>query len=733
MEESAQTNTPALTNEPSLTTVNTLNETGPQPEGIVKPSKKPLKIITIALILIAVALVGVGIFLVRSNKIEKPGKVGDSGLARLEKFASEQEFKEYFSGGGSFGFGSAMMALDVSPRSFSEVGDSINLSPGAGASMMLEKASGAERFSTTNVQVMGIDEPDIVKTDGKNIFYSGGFHWGRYEVMPIEIWEDEPFLEDESVDALGLEDEATEEGPTEQTAIIMPETGRLPVTVNRSGTKIIEAFPPEELKEINSIEEQGELLLVGDKLVVFSGNKIIGYNIADKANPGKTWENELDNNNYITASRLYNGKVYTVTRSFTSSHSPCPMPYIKGQQSLTISCTDVYRPGIDISANSTITVMMLDPESGNVENRVTFAGNSGSTVVYMSENNIFVSYSYTTGLFDYFYRFMKEDGKEIFPESLVQRMEELKSYNLKEETKIMEFSNLFEEYISALGEKDREELNKQFEEKYKEYGKKHAREFQQTGIAKISLNDFTINSVGVVPGVPLNQFSLDEYQGNLRIATTTGDNWGMTGSESENDVYVLDPEMNIIGRVLGLGLGERIYSARFIEDKGYVVTFREIDPFYVLDLSDPRNPVMKGELKIPGYSSYLHPVNKDKILGVGMEDWKVKLSLFDVTNPANPTEKSKHSLDEYWSEAVNNHKAFLMDTKHSIFFLPGGNSGYIFSYSDDQLRLIKAIANIRAQRAIYLNDYLYILGRDKIIVLDQNSWDTVKTLNLVNQ
>ena len=120
-----------------------------------------------------------------------------------------------------------------------------------------------------------------------------------------------------------------------------------------------------------------------------------------------------------------------------------------------------------------------------------------------------------------------------------------------------------------------------------------------------------------------------------------------------------------------MGLTERVYSARFIQDKGYVVTFRQTDPFYVLDLSDPASPKLAGELKIPGYSSYLHPITKDKIIGIGKEGQNVKVSLFDASDPANPQEVSKYTLSEYWSDILNTHHAFLMDEKHGVFFLPG--------------------------------------------------------------
>ncbi|KKU39319.1 MAG: hypothetical protein UX55_C0039G0006 [Candidatus Azambacteria bacterium GW2011_GWE2_46_45] len=179
---------------------------------------------------------------------------------------------------------------------------------------------------------------------------------------------------------------------------------------------------------------------------------------------------------------------------------------------------------------------------------------------------------------------------------------------------------------------------------------------------------------------------------------------------------MLDEKLNIRGSVQGLGLTERIYSVRFIEDKGYVVTFRQTDPLYVLDLSDPARPELKGELKIPGYSAYLNP--------------QVKISLFDVSQPTQPAEKDKYILDEYWSEVLSTHHAFLLDKKHEIFFLPGGKGGYVFSYKNDKLELRKAISGVSAKRAVYINDYLYIIAEDKITVLNEIDWEKINELEL---
>ena len=125
------------------------------------------------------------------------------------------------------------------------------------------------------------------------------------------------------------------------------------------------------------------------------------------------------------------------------------------------------------------------------------------------------------------------------------------------------------------------------------YYSKHKRELEQTGIVKIALDKFNINSVGSVPGRTLNQFALDEYNNNLRVATTIGDGFSVFSSgESLNDVYVLDNSLNIIGSVKDLGKQKNLFGEIF-RDRGYVVTFRQVDPFYVLDLSNPKSTTQR--------------------------------------------------------------------------------------------------------------------------------------------
>ena len=176
---------------------------------------------------------------------------------------------------------------------------------------------------------------------------------------------------------------------------------------------------------------------------------------------------------------------------------------------------------------------------------------------------------------------------------------------------------------------------------------------------------------GQVRGFVLNQFALSEHEGALRVATTDQPPWRMGAEQRESESYVtvLDESagaLRPLGQAGGLGKGERIYAVRFMGDRGYVVTFRQVDPLYTLDLSNPRAPAVRGELKIPGFSSYLHPIGDDLLLGLGQDANEegqtrgTQLSLFDVSDLSAPTRLHQRSLgDGASSEAEYDHHAFL--------------------------------------------------------------------------
>lgn len=604
----------------------------------------------------------------------------------FEKFASEEELTAYLkkTAGVARGFfGLAPLGL---PRvGLGEIGTMEMLAPeGRGAE--------PERVSETTVQVKGIDEPDIVKTDGQEIYFSSDSP--VYRLMT------------ESVSPL-------------REGIIPPS--------QQNKTKVIKAFPLAELAKETEIDKTGNLLLKDNTLVILTNqNRLYGYDVSDPKAPTKKWQLELENNNFLVDARLYQNKIYFITQTRINTIKPCPIKPFLGED-ISIKCTDIYRPSVDVPVDVTYTAFILNPDTGKIDEKVSFVGSSGQSVLYMSPNALYATYTYYQDMIDFLYRFFLEKGQDLVPTSMIEKLKTLKGYDISSQAKMVEFQNLYEQYLASLNSNERLRIENEFTNRMEDYSQEHIRELEKTGLVKIDLDKLEVLATGNIPGRPLNQFSLDEYQNHLRVATTVGQ--GMFGtSESANDVYVLDSRLQSVGSVINLGLGERIYSARFIEDKGYLVTFKQIDPFFVLDLSNPKQPQVKGELKIPGYSSYLHPITKDKILGIGKEGSQVKVSLFNVASPENPTEISKYMLDESWSDILNTHHAFLLDKKHDIFFLPGSRGGYVFSYQNNQFKLTKAVADIQARRAIYINDYLYIIGDNQLVVLNEINWEEVNKL-----
>jgi len=193
-------------------------------------------------------------------------------------------------------------------------------------------------------------------------------------------------------------------------------------------------------------------------------------------------------------------------------------------------------------------------------------------------------------------------------------------------------------------------------------------------------------AAGSVPGTVLNQYSLSEYAGNLRVATTSGQDARPTGTPppTESAVHVLarrGARLVRVGEVGGLGRGERIYAVRFAGPTGYVVTFRQTDPLYALDLRDPARPRATGELKISGYSAYLHPAGEGRLIGVGRHaDAKgrplgLQVALFDVRDPAAPRRLSGYTVPSTWSMAEFDPHAFLYWPRTGLTVLPLGGPG----------------------------------------------------------
>jgi uncharacterized secreted protein with C-terminal beta-propeller domain len=257
--------------------------------------------------------------------------------------------------------------------------------------------------------------------------------------------------------------------------------------------------------------------------------------------------------------------------------------------------------------------------------------------------------------------------------------------------------------------------------------------------------DVQLTAMGAIPGVTLNQFSLDESDdGLLRVATTSG-----FGDKATSGIYALTAaagNLQTIGSVTGLAPGERIYSVRFIGDRGYVSTFRQVDPLFVIDLANPAKPRVVGQLKVPGFSSYLHPLDATHLLGIGRDVdpatgrvLGLQLSIFDVSDPANPKRSATYTFAgdgwQSWSAALWDHHAFSWFAKQGILALPvqqgdwwqGSNGLIVFKVDPSSTDGFQNLGEIKhddpVQRSIRIGDFLYSVsaGEVKVHRLDDPS------------
>lgn len=639
---------------------------------------------------------------------------------KLEKFSSAEDFKQYLEESekssnsffGGLGRGGAVMENQALSA---DSGSSAKSWGGAAAAptSMPSLTATPDRVSETNVQVLGIDEPDVVKTNGQQIYYSQEQNFAR----PLMGIPERPVAD------------------TKVRAIYPP----YPYPEYQGETKIINAFPPNNLKTASKIDKNGDLLYYKNTLIVFAENKhkIYGYDLSKPDDPQEKWNIEIKDKDELMGARLYKDKVYLVTRSFIQPDIPCPFePYTVGGSPVKFNCEQVYHPDHNVPVDLTYNLLSFDAETGSVAKTASFVGSSSSSVLYMSDGAIYLTYDYPGNFVKLFSDFLGLNT-DLVPSSMIDKIKKIQDYDLSDTAKMTELNDIIGHFTRSMSNDEMMRIQNELTNRVNKFYQEHGRELENTGIVKVRVPDLEVTAMGKVPGQALNQFSLDEYRGNLRIATTSNSNFGWIGglisgntSNSISDVYVLNSGLNKIGEALNLGKGERIYSVRFIGNSGYVVTYKQVDPFYVLDLADPGKPEVKGELKIPGFSSYLHPLDDDIILGVGQENGQVKITLFDVSDPENPQEMSTYRLDEYYSEVSNNHHAFLQDKAHNLFFMPGSKGGYVFSYQGNELKLAKAISESGVKRALYIDNFLYVIAENVIMVFDENSWDKVKELEL---
>lgn len=666
----------------------------------------------IVILLLAYGVFGKFLYKITSPSLNVPApflkKISDAGEHGVKRFASQEEFKEYLSKSSeldsSYGFASRTLfssGMEVAPQAAM---DSKDMQYPTATSL----SGGARDFSETNAQVTGKDEPDIVKTDGKNIYVSqeNGYKYMMPMVTEPQVM---PFAP----------------APFEKSGKRLPLSYPSPDVYVTPKTKIIQTPFEKDIQTIGSVAETGNLLVRNGLLFVLSADGIYSYDVRNAENPKKKWSMKLAQNVVIEEARMSGDELYVVTRTGVRRDAPCPIALFQDTlHGSVVPCDSVYHPSEIVVADSVYTVSNIDSETGEMKKTVSFIAGSNNAVVYVSENNVYMGYAVPSdragGMFEMF-----TENASMLPDWARDRVRKVRGYDLSRSAKMAELDAILQDVRIGMSSDDALKFNQELNNASSQYFEKHKREMERTDIVKIAGNSFQIESVGSVPGRLLNQFSLDEYEGYVRVATTIGDTWRQFGNreQSESDVYVLDNRLHTVGSVQGLGKDERIYSVRFIGDKGYVVTFRETDPLYVIDFSSSQNPRLAGELKVPGYSAYLHPIGEKLLLGIGKDGQSVKASLFDVSSNSNPKEIATYILDDYWSQILTTHHAFLEDERHEIFFLPGSRGGYVFSYAGGSLDLVKAIDIPNMKRAVYIGDFLYIVGEKDIVVLNENTWE----------
>lgn len=498
--------------------------------------------------------------------------------------------------------------------------DTVALSLDAGGEARAPAAAGAVKgvdYSGTNVQVAGVDEPDIVKTDGERIFVvaQGRLFWIDASGTPrivaslrLDGWGQQIFLSGDSL-------------------LVMTSGGGYGIEPLVGGVSL-DSFAPDyqsqrvvltevDVSDPDSMEIVRTLMLDGSvlssrmadgtiRVVVRSGPN--GFDWAYPEGSGiRAEQKAIDaNRELIKESTLENWVPWYILKdhlSGTTSDGPV------------LACDQVGHPD-EFSGLSMLSILSIDLDSGLEPGNSIGLLAEGQTI-YASSDNLYVATSPWMA--------WPATRWEDDPDKTDKLTTQLHMFDISDPSTAT--------YVAS----------------------------------------------GQVEGVLQSQWSMDEYKGTLRVVVTDENPWWGSADVPDTSVVTMrrmGDELVQIGSVGGLGKNERVYAVRFIQDKGYVVTFRQVDPLYVVDLSDPTDPRVKGELKINGYSAYLHPIGDDLLLGVGQDatdEGRVKgtqLSVFDVSDPSDPRRLSRLTFDDAYSDAEWDHHAFLWWGPEGIAVLP---------------------------------------------------------------
>jgi len=576
------------------------------------------------------------------------------GTHDIKKISSQEELKEILEASTLLGgrvyddrFLARNMAVDEAVMF--DMAESA-AEPGAPVPSVTKSQSGGSEYSTTNVQVANVDEPDYLKNDSKYVYI-----------------------------------------------------------VSKNTLSIIDAYPADSAKLILKIALDIEsqyiqnMFLNDDRLVIFyngqSDDEIIPLfdfiprrsyspvthaliiDVSDKENPTILKDYSIDG--HFRDARMIGDYAYFVTNSNIDYQYP-RLPVILERSIPIMTPEAFYFDNIEEFSNFN-TLTAIDIFVDTINSETFLMGYSGA--FYVSEDNFYLTYQQNMP-----FRFYENSSRDRFfdvvvpllPNEIQDQIRIIQNdSSMNSSTQWMKISELMQNSYNEMDKQDKEELFEKFREALNQYDAKIQEETRKTIIHKISIDEDKIEYVakGSVPGRLLNQFSMDQSEDRFRVATTTEYYTQYQGMVRANAVYVLDEQLNIVGGLDQIAPDESIFSARFIGDRLYLVTFQQIDPFFVIDLSNDI-PKVLGELKIPGFSNYLHPFDDEHIIGIGrdtkeigndrIQQLGIKIALFNVADVNNPKVADDVIIGDSstQSEALHNHKAFFFDKTRGVLSIP---------------------------------------------------------------
>jgi uncharacterized secreted protein with C-terminal beta-propeller domain len=544
-------------------------------------------------------------------------------------------------------------------------------------------------YSATNNQVAGVDEADIVKSDGSYLYVRSGSKIDILAAYPPDnarvlssLGFDNPpvglFVYGNRMLVIG-----------QQEPMISPMVYNTPIAAAPGIQSLPPVYPP--------FQPQGVSVAI--------------YDTSDKTSPKLLDSFSVTGASYV-ASRMIGGYVYLIANtpldlgeSQGAEQSSVMLPeIIEGDGSVTtlpasaIQYTDIPYPSYQYT--------MVEAYNLDAATRRTGVFLTGATQqVFASAQNIYLTSPAPVDPVPLFQKYLGQ-LTPLLPSTLVSQMTDPSA---GQEQKLQGLAE-----VLSMGNSTGPGNQAQIAQIVSQMQHDLMVAEDQTLVQQIQISgyDTTFQAQAEVPGQVLNQYSMDEQDGYFRIATTTRDpeQW----DNSSNNVFVYGPGLQLVGQLTGLAPGERIYSARFIGNRAYLVTYQQLDPFFVVDLTNPASPKVLGDLKIPGFSDYLQPYDENHIIGIGKDTTPnlqengmpiptgLKIALFDVTNPQQPTELSRYVFpDGSDSQALYDPKALLFSLSKHLLALPVSSSNndgqdysywqgaYVFSVSLDQGIVLK--------------------------------------------